>query len=91
MTQMKPPPENPGRFTPIDSWTTVDLNVTFDTKDNLGGAFFRDTALRLSITNLFDQDPPKLPLFADISVDGYDPTNASPLGRFISLELTKRF
>lgn len=83
--------DNTPKAAPIDSWTTVDLNVTFDTKDNLGGAFFRDTALRLSITNLFDQDPPKLPLFADISVDGYDPTNASPLGRFISLELTKRF
>lgn len=75
----------------IDSWTTFDLNVTFDTKENLGGRLFRNTALRLSILNVFDQDPPALPLFRDIGVDGYDPTNASPLGRFVSLELIKRF
>ncbi|PHR19460.1 MAG: hypothetical protein COA41_07210 [Sphingopyxis sp.] len=75
----------------IKSWTTVDLTMTFDTKDNLGGQLFRNTALRLSISNLFDKDPPRIPFFSNLRVDGYDPTNASPLGRFVSLELIKRF
>lgn len=77
---------------PIGSWTTVDLSLMFDTRDNLArGGPFANTAVRLSVTNLFDRDPPTIPLFADIGVDGYDPTNASPLGRFVSLELIKRF
>jgi len=83
--------DNTPNAVPIDSWTTLDLSLTFDTKDNLGNGILRNTALRLSVINLFDQDPPGLPLFADIGVDGYDPTNASPLGRFVSLELIKRF
>lgn len=82
--------DTPGAGT-VKSWTTADLTVTLDTKDNLGGSFLRQSAVRLSISNLFDRDPPKIPLNSGLWVDGYDPTNASPLGRFVSLELIKRF
>ena len=45
----------------------------------------------MSVQNLFDRDPPFV-LF-DQFVPGlhYDPTNASVLGRFISLRLSKEF
>ncbi|MFT5331055.1 MAG: iron complex outermembrane receptor protein [Parasphingorhabdus sp.] len=74
----------------ISSWTTVDLTLALKSPDS-SAPILRNTAIRVSITNLFDNDPPTIPLFADISVDGYDPTNASPLGRFVSVELSKKF
>lgn len=81
---------NPGAAS-IDSWTTFDVTATFDTRDDLGPPLLRNTALRLSVSNLFDEDPPRTPFVSNLRVDGYDPTNASPLGRFVSLELIKRF
>jgi iron complex outermembrane recepter protein len=75
----------------MDDWTTVDVSLAWDTKDSFGKGLASDTVLRLSVTNLLGQDPPRSPLFSSLDVDGYDPTNASPLGRFISLEVTKRF
>lgn len=77
--------------TSVDSWTTIDFSLTLDTKRNLGGALFSNTAVRFSVNNLLDTDPPQIPFFATLRVDGYDATNASPLGRFISVELIKRF
>jgi len=75
----------------IDSWTTVDLSLSYDTQDKLGNSVFDDTVLRLSMINLFNEDPPATPGDPAFNVFGYDPTNASPLGRFIAVELTKRF
>ena len=44
--------------------------------------------LALSVRNLFDAEPP----FYDAPQGiGYDPANADPLGRVISLQLTKRW
>ena len=74
----------------ISSWTTVDLTLALKSPDS-SAPILRNTAIRVSITNLFDNDPPTIPLFADIGVDGYDPTNASPLGRFVSVELSRKF
>lgn len=74
----------------ISSWTTVDLTLALKSPDS-SAPILRNAAIRVSITNLFDNDPPTIPLFADIGVDGYDPTNASPLGRFVSVEISKKF
>lgn len=74
----------------IDSWTTVDLSLSFDTGE-FGNSALSNTVLRLSVLNLFDEDPPAAPSNPDFGIFGYDPTNASPLGRFMSLELTKGF
>ena len=77
---------------PIDSWTTVDLNMGYHFGDNRNG-IFRDVALSLSVNNLLDQDPP----FVDVSAlglerpVGFDPTNANPIGRFVTVGLTKQF
>lgn len=68
----------------IKSHTTVDINLTV----NLNNAFnIRDAQemrLALSAINIFANDPP----FVDNPLGvGYDPSNADPLGRFLSIEL----
>lgn len=76
---------------PIDSWTTVDVSLAYDTTEDFGKSLLNNTVFRLSVVNLFDQDPPAAPTFSNLAVDGFDPTNASPLGRFIAFEITKRW
>ena len=76
---------------PIDPWTTVDLNVTFDTGNQADNRILSNMLFRLSAINLFDEDPPSTPSQAAFDLSGYDPTNASPLGRFIAFELMKQF
>lgn len=75
----------------IDSWTTVDLSLAYDTQDRMGSSVLNNTVFRLSVLNLFDQDPPAVPFDRINSISGYDATNSSPLGRFIAFEVTKRF
>jgi iron complex outermembrane recepter protein len=72
----------------IASWTTVDLQLSFRPQWSGVVAGFQAA---LSVQNVFDRDPPFV-LF-DQYVPGlhYDPTNASVLGRFISLRLSKEF
>ena len=74
--------------THIASFTTIDLQLGF--RPQLSGVFGGFQAA-LSVQNLFNRDPPFV-LF-DQFVPGlhYDPTNASVLGRFISLRLSKEF
>lgn len=69
----------------IDSWTTTDLQLgwTSDREGPLGGL-----TLALSVQNLFDTPPPFYDSPAGI---GFDAANADPLGRFVSLQLTKRW
>ncbi|MEO1243751.1 MAG: TonB-dependent receptor [Pseudomonadota bacterium] len=76
---------------PIDSWTTVDVSLSYDTRNDFGDSFLSNTVLRVSALNLFDEDPPSTPGAPDFEIFGFDPTNASPLNRFVAVELTKRF
>jgi iron complex outermembrane recepter protein len=72
----------------VDAWTTVDAQIgyRFEAK---GGAL-HGVSLALSATNLFDKDPPYAAFsFNGITAVGYDPQNANPLGRVVSLQLTK--
>ena len=61
----------------VDSWTTVDLNIQY----SLAGG----TNLALNVQNLSDRDPP---FVVNARGTGYDPTNATALGRFVSLTVT---
>lgn len=61
----------------VDSWTTADLNLEYSL---VGG-----TDLTLNVQNLFDTDPP---FIDNARGTGYDPTNATALGRFVSLTMT---
>lgn len=61
----------------VNSWTTVDLHLEYSL---MGG-----TSLALNVQNLLDRDPP----FVDNARGtGYDPTNATALGRFVSTSVT---
>lgn len=66
----------------VKAWTTADLNVRYGFKaGRLAGS-----SVSVNVQNLFDQDPP----FYDSAFGaGYDATAASPLGRVITVSLTK--
>ena len=61
----------------VDSWTTVDLNLQY--------SFAGGTTLALNVQNLLDRDPP---FIVNARGTGYDPTNATALGRFVSITTT---
>jgi len=74
----------------IDSWTTVDANLSYEFDENSGA--LSDMRIALSVTNLFDRDPPFAfsPSFLQEGIF-FDSTTASPLGRLIALTIRKRF
>ncbi|MGR4866735.1 TonB-dependent receptor domain-containing protein [Caulobacter sp. LARHSG274] len=66
----------------IHPWTTFDLQGRWQ-----GTILAVDgLAMTLNVQNLFDQDPP---FYDNPLAVGYDPVNADPLGRVVSLTLTK--
>ena len=81
--------DQPGS-SPIDSLTTIDLNIAYDAGERFGNAVLDNTVLRLSVQNLFDENPPSTPGAPNFLQFGYDSTNASPLNRFVAFEVTKR-
>lgn len=70
----------------VSSWTTVDLNISYNTGDLRG--LFGNTTFSLSALNLFDRDPPFVASFFGREIN-YDPANASPVGRAIAFQITK--
>jgi len=73
----------------VSSWTTVDLNVGY--RVDGGKGWLADTHCNLGVNNLFNQAPPFVNQYDQPSGNlGYDATNASLLGRQISLQLVKR-
>ncbi|CAN7479479.1 TonB-dependent receptor domain-containing protein [Caulobacter sp. LjRoot300] len=70
---------------PIDNWTTLDAQIAWRAP---GSGWSRGLSAALSVQNLFDADPP---FYDDPQGVGYDSANADPLGRFVSLQLTKRW
>ena len=74
----------------VDSWTTVDLSLSFNTEDRFGTWLLDNVRLALSIQNVFDEDPPFVqgapPPFFSV---GYDAANATPLGRFVAVQVSK--
>lgn len=74
----------------IDAWTTIDANLAYEVAGNRGA--LADLRIMLSVTNLFDRDPPFAfsPSFLQQGFF-FDSTTASPLGRQLALTLRKRF
>ena len=72
----------------IDAWTTVDLNLSYETPDALANGVLEGTRFGINLRNSFDEEPP----FA-LTPDGfnYDTSNADPFGRFVSVSLSKSF
>jgi iron complex outermembrane receptor protein len=77
----------------IDDWITLDWHLQFDAGDHSANAMLRGFTVALDVQNLTDEDPPHVVVPAPLqAVDfGYDATNASAMGRFISLQVSKRW
>src|SRR5262249_45590381 len=69
----------------VDSWTTADLTVAYTAH------WLADTHFILGILNLTDEDPPFVASPLAQFAFGFDATNASGLGRFVSLSLSKQW
>jgi len=74
--------------TPISSYTAVDARLAYDFGDSFSG-LARGLTVALSSQNLFDRNPPRTRAENPASDLGFDPTNASPLGRVVALEISK--
>ncbi len=70
----------------VAPWTTVELNLRYDVR--AAQRLLRDSSLSLSVQNAFDADPP---FVVTQSNSGFDPVNANPLGRFMSLTVTRKW
>lgn len=66
----------------IDSYVTTDARWAYES--SAGG-----WVIALSAQNLFDQDPPAVSVVDPVVDLGFDPTNANPIGRLISLQVTR--
>lgn len=78
----------------IDSWTTADLSFAYRSASSPASFLLRDVSLALSIQNVTNARPPYVEIPAAALLPGqpfipYDPANASPIGRYISLSVTK--
>ena len=73
----------------VDSWTTVDLNIGY--RVDGGSGWLANTQANLGIINVFDQRPPFVNQFDLNGTLGYDPANATLLGRAVSLQVVKRW
>jgi iron complex outermembrane recepter protein len=68
----------------VDSWTTADLLLSYRTGESQTARFASGFNLALSVRNLTNETPP----FVRTTI-GYDAMNASPVGRFVTLSVTK--
>jgi outer membrane receptor protein involved in Fe transport len=71
---------------PVGSWTTFDLQIRYQPRATSG--WLHGLTVSLSAQNLFDTDPPFVNQSSGI---GYDASSADPLGRFVALQLIKRW
>lgn len=71
----------------VSSWTTVDAQISYRVPERNGP--LAGLRFALSATNLFDADPPYAAYNLGLAISGYDADNASPLGRVVSLQVTK--
>ncbi|MEO6340191.1 MAG: TonB-dependent receptor, partial [Caulobacteraceae bacterium] len=75
------------KYLNISSYTTVDASLSYDTGDH---GVLSNILLSLSVQNLFDKDPPLVLNVGSTSLR-FDPQNASPIGRTIAAQITKRW
>ena len=78
-------------FVSVDSWITIDLSIAYDLGHKDSADVLDGTSVSLSVRNLLDEDPPFIDGDENFSVSFFDGTNATPLGRFISFNLVKKW
>ncbi len=71
----------------IRNYKTIDLQVAYAPEH------FWGVRLSVSVRNVFDEQPPfvQSPSFTGGGQFNFDPANADPIGRFVSVQLTKRW
>ena len=77
-----------GDIVPISAWTTIDLTSSYSCRTCQG--LLRDFGVSLGVINLANRAPPFAANANGFAVN-YDGANASPLGRYLFLQLTKRW
>jgi outer membrane receptor protein involved in Fe transport len=77
-----------GAVVPISAWTTIDLTASYACQGCQG--LLRDSGLTLGVINIADRAPPFAANANGFAVN-YDGANASPLGRYLFVQLTKRW
>jgi iron complex outermembrane recepter protein len=76
----------------VASWTTVDAQLTYALVSR--NSIVNNLRIALSVQNLFDRAPPVVPytsIIGEYAGLGFDPANASALGRLLSITATKKF
>lgn len=78
-------------FVEIDDYTTVDISAGYSF-GNASGAL-SNTRISVGAVNVFDEDPPPTRVRPTTGVFdlGFDPASGSPLGRLLTVDLTKRW
>ena len=80
---------------PISSWTTADVHVSYRVPEAVSSAILRGITVALTVENVTNEKPPYVAI--PLAVTGgappipYDPANASPVGRLVSLQINKRW
>jgi iron complex outermembrane receptor protein len=83
-------PTTPAQHIPAQA--TVDLHFGVDLGKASGDPIARDLNFGIDIRNLFDKDPQFVNIASgESSPGGYDPTLGDPIGRLVSVSLSKRF
>jgi iron complex outermembrane receptor protein len=74
----------------VASWTTVDLNATINPEAYFQAVGWKGVSLSVIALNALNRDPPFVDAASLFKVN-YDPSNASPLGRFVALTVKKKW
>jgi outer membrane receptor protein involved in Fe transport len=77
-----------GDVVPISAWTTIDMTASYACQSCQG--LLRDFGVSLGVINLANRAPPFAANANGFAVN-YDGANASPLGRYLFVQLTKRW
>lgn len=80
----------------IGAWTTANVNISYKTGTSTSSFALRNVTIALNVQNITDKKPPYVDVpnligLTDSNPIPFDPANASPVGRLIGLQLTKRF
>jgi iron complex outermembrane recepter protein len=73
----------------VSSWTTFDLTIGYEFGADRGP--LRGLRVALNGSNIFDRDPPFVSYLIGTTTYGYDGENATPYGRVVSLQVTKKW
>jgi len=74
----------------VASWLTLDLNATINADAYFQALGWKGVSLSVTALNALNRNPPFVNAASLFHVN-YDPSNASPLGRFVALTIKKKW